>query len=68
MQDRAGRIAMRQALDRKPTTERGLALPIAAALALKLAALTIIYLMFFVPTPSSVSAADRAAASILGLR
>ena len=59
---------MRQALDRKPTTERGLFLPIAAALALKLAALTIIYLMFFVPGPDSARRADRAAAAVLGLR
>jgi hypothetical protein len=58
---------MRQALDRKPTTERGLALPIAAALALKLAALTIIYLMFFVPAPDSGPRADSAATAVLGL-
>ena len=54
---------MRQAPDRQP--RRGLAVPIVTALALKLAALTALYLAFFAtPMPQSP---ERAATAIFGL-
>ena len=58
---------MPKAPDREPRPQRGLALPIAGALALKAAALAIIYLMFFA-APAAAPPADRVAAGILGLR
>ena len=58
---------MPKPLDPKPSSERGLAVTITAALALKVAALTIIYLMFFAAPPDAAPV-DRAAAAILGLR
>jgi hypothetical protein len=56
---------MRQAPDRQPRRERGLAVPIVTALALKLAALTVLYLGFFAAPP--VRSADRAATAVFGL-
>jgi hypothetical protein len=56
---------MRQAPDRHPMLERGLAVPIMTALALKLAALTVIYLAFFASPP--VQSPDRAATAIFGV-
>jgi hypothetical protein len=51
--------------DNKP--DRSLAVPIAAALAVKIVALVVIYLAFFVPPPSAIPPAERAATAILGL-
>jgi hypothetical protein len=47
---------------------RGLAVPIAAALAVKLVALTALYFAFFTPEPDPTPRVDRAATAILGLR
>jgi hypothetical protein len=57
---------MRQAPDRQPRPEHGLAVPIATALVLKLAALTALYLAFFA-TPMRHQNPDRAATAIFGL-
>jgi hypothetical protein len=58
---------MPKPLDTKPSSERGLAVTIAAALALKAAALTIIYLMFFAAAPDAASNAERTLTAVLGL-
>ena len=54
---------MHDAPDQEPRAkagpQRGLAMPIAAALALKAAALLVLYLMFFAPPSHSVAPADR---------
>jgi hypothetical protein len=50
---------------RKP--DHGLAVPIAAALAVKIVALAVIYLAFFVPPTSAIPPAERAATAVLGL-
>jgi hypothetical protein len=50
---------------RKP--DRWLATPIAAALAVKVVALVVIYLAFFVPPTSAIPPAERVATAILGL-
>ena len=57
---------MRQAPDRQPRPERGLAVPIVTALVLKLAALTALYFAFFA-TPMPHQSPDRAATAIFGL-
>ena len=62
---------MRQAPDREPSRrfgpKRGLAVPLAIALALKAAALTLIYLLFFVPAPHTSPSAEPVAGAVLGL-
>jgi hypothetical protein len=48
-------------------TEHSLGVSIAAALALKAVALAALYFAFFVPPPSPMPPAERAATAILGL-
>jgi hypothetical protein len=52
---------------RASKTDRGLAVPIAAALAVKAVALAVIYLAFFVPPTNAIPRAERSATAILGL-
>ena len=59
------RIMLPKFLGSKEPADRGIAGPIAVALAVKLAALAVLYFAFFVP-PAALGP-DRAATAILGL-
>jgi len=62
-----GPIAMPNHEQPDPGWNRRLGVSIAAALAVKAAALTALYLAFFVPAPNPTPPAERGATAILGL-